>query len=93
MVMKRKGDTNTIWRKPVSRGLTIQMVSTNEKVKGTDGINEMETTKEVVLVPEVARALGYSQQLVITATTFQFTWIRTGNMKGSNVTELVLEYQ
>jgi len=23
MVMKRKGDTNTIWRKPVSRGLTI----------------------------------------------------------------------
>jgi len=36
------------------------MVSTNEKVKGTDGINEMETTKEVVLVPEVARALGYS---------------------------------
>lgn len=82
-----------IWRKPVSRGLTIQMVSTNEKVKGTDGINEMETTKEVVLVPEVARALGYSQQLVITATTFQFMWIRTGNMKGSNVTELVLEYQ
>lgn len=93
MVMKRKGDTNTIWRKPVSRGLTIQMVSTNEKVKGTDGINEMETMKEVVLVPEVARALGYSQQLVITATTFHFTWIRTGNMKSSNVTELVLEYQ
>ena len=93
MVMKKKGDITIIWRKPVSRGLTIQMVSTNEKEKGTDVVNEMETTNEVVLVPEVAGAFGYYQQLVIIATTFQFMWIRTGNMKSSNVIELVLEYQ
>lgn len=68
------------------------MVSTNEKLKA-HGINEMETTKEIVLVPEVARALGYFWQLLIIATTFQFTWIRTGNMENSNVMELVLEYQ
>lgn len=40
----------------MSRGLSFWMMSTNEKVKGTDGISEMETTNEVVLVPEVAGA-------------------------------------
>lgn len=40
----------------MSRGLTLRMVSKNEKVKGTDGISETEPTYNVVLVPEVAGA-------------------------------------
>lgn len=68
------------------------MVSTNEKLKEAHGINEMETTKEIVLVPEVARAWvflavsNHSHYLPIHV-------IRTGNMENSNVMELVLEYQ